>query len=85
MSKRLQVLIDDDEYRDMQRIARQHRLTVSAWVRQALRELIRREPTGDPERKLRAVREAARHAYPAPPIDQMLREIESGYRDDKPA
>jgi len=84
MSRRLQVLIDDDEYRDMQRIARQHRLTVSAWVRQALRELIRREPARDQDRKLRAVREAARHSYPAPPIDQMLREIESGYGSDSP-
>lgn len=82
MSKRLQVLIDDDEYRDMQRIARQHRLTVSAWVRQALRDLIRREPMGDQDKKLRAVREATRHAYPAPPIDQMLREIESGQGGD---
>lgn len=85
MSKRLQVLIDDDEYKDMQRIARQHRLTVSAWVRQTLRELIRREPTGDQDRKLRAVREATRHAYPAPPIDQMLREIEAGRGGDSPA
>ncbi|HTO74409.1 MAG TPA: hypothetical protein VMJ30_11325 [Gemmatimonadales bacterium] len=85
MSKRLQVLFDDDEYRDMQRAARHHRLTVSAWVRQALRELIRSEPVGDQERKLRAVREAARHAYPAPPIADMLREIESGYHEDPPA
>jgi hypothetical protein len=82
MSKRLQVLIDDDEYKDMQRIARQHRLTVSAWVRQALRDLIRRDPIGDQDKKLRAVREAARHTYPAPPIDQMLREIESGRGGD---
>ena len=82
MSKRLQVLFDEDEYRDLQRIARQHRLTVSAWIRQTVRELIRREPAHDQDRKLRAVREAARHAYPAPPIDQMLREIESGYRDE---
>lgn len=85
MSKRLQVLFDEEEYRDMQRVARQHRLTVSAWVRQSLRELIRREPTGDQDRKLRVLREAARHAYPAPPIDQMLREIESGYGSNTPA
>lgn len=79
MSKRLQVLFDDAEYRDLQRTARRHRLTVSAWIRQSVRELIRHEPAGDPDRKLRAVREATRHAYPAPPIDQMLQEIESGY------
>ena len=82
MSMRLQVLFDDEEYRDMQRFARQHRMTVSEWVRQTLREAMRREPTGSGDQKLRVLREAARHAYPAPPIDQMLREIESGYRTD---
>lgn len=80
MSTRLQVLLDEDELHEFQRIARQQRLTLSAWVRQVLREGVRRQPAGDPDRKLRVVREAARHRYPAPPIDQMLAEIEQGYR-----
>ena len=79
MSKRLQVLLDDAEFNELKRIARRHRMTVSEWVRQALRELRRREPATDPERKLRVVREAVRHAYPAPEIGQMLHEIERGY------
>lgn len=79
MSIRLQVLLDETEYRDLQRVARQHRVTVSAWVRQALRELMRQEPVGDPDRKLRVVREAARHRHPAPPIEALLAEIERGY------
>jgi hypothetical protein len=54
---------------------------VSAWVRQCLRTLRRQAPSGDPEKKLRVIREAARFSYPAPEIDQMLEEIERGYLD----
>jgi hypothetical protein len=83
MSKRLQVLLGAAEFKELKRIARRHRMTVSAWVRQALRDLWRREPATDPERKLRVVREAVRHAYPAPEIGQMLREIERGNVEDE--
>lgn len=38
MSKRLQVVLDKEEYAEIGRAAKQARLTVSAWVRQALRE-----------------------------------------------
>jgi hypothetical protein len=37
------------------------------------------------EEKLRAVRAAARHEFPTGDIDQMLSEIEQGYRFDPPA
>lgn len=84
MSKRLQVIVDDQEYRDLQRIARRHRLTVSEWVRRAVRELSMREPAQSPDRKLAVVREAARGAYPTADIGQMLSEIASGYRQDLP-
>lgn len=79
MSKRLQVLLDEAEYRELERTARRQRTTVSDLVRRALRELQRVEPTREPQRKLQVVREAARHSYPAPPIQQMLAEIERGY------
>lgn len=83
MSKRLQVLFEDAEYREIQRIARRHRMTVSAWIRQVLRELRRREPAREPDRKLEAVRAAVRHEFPTAEIDQMLSEIERGYLDDR--
>ena len=79
MSKRLQVILDDAEYRDLERVARRHRVTVSEWVRRALRELSLREPTASPEKKLAAVRQAARASYPTADIDTMLAEIERGY------
>jgi hypothetical protein len=85
VTKRLQVLLDDPEWREIQRAARARRLSVAEWVRQALRAARRKEPTGDLDRKLAAVRAAARHAFPSGDVEQMLDEIECGYRGGEPA
>ena len=45
MSKRLQVVMDDAEYQEIQDAAAAERLTASAWVRAVLREA--REGSGD--------------------------------------
>jgi hypothetical protein len=78
MSKRLQVLLDEPELRDIQRAARRQRMTVAEWVRQALRSARRGEPEGNPRRKLEVVRAAVRHSFPTGDIDQMLADIERG-------
>jgi hypothetical protein len=78
------VLIDDPEWREIQRAARARRLTIAEWVRQALRAARRQQPTGDLDRKLGAVRAGARHAFPTADVDQMLDEIERGYRGGEP-
>jgi hypothetical protein len=80
MSKRLQVLIDEEEYQEIARIAEQRRMTISEWARQALRAARRREPVQDAGRKLAAVRAAARHQFPTADLQSMLDEIERGYR-----
>jgi hypothetical protein len=79
MSKRLQVILDDAELREIRQAARQHRLTVAEWVRQALRAARRQGPRGDAARKLQVVRAAAAYSFPAGSIESMLAEIESGY------
>lgn len=83
MSKRLQVLLEEPELREIQRAARAQRMTVAEWVRQALRAARREVPSRDPERKLAAIRTATRHSFPAPDIEKMLQEIESGYFETK--
>jgi transposase-like protein len=75
----MQVLFEDDEFAEIRRVAKRHRMTVAEWVRQALRRARRDEPIADPRKKLAAVREAARGDYPTADIEQMLAEIESGY------
>jgi len=79
MSKRLQVIFNDDEFAEVQRAAKDEGLSVSAWVRQALLQARRRRSTGDVENRLAAVRAASAHAFPTSDVDQMLGEIEKGY------
>jgi hypothetical protein len=79
MSKRLQVILKDPEYREIQRAARSRDLSVAEWVRQALSLVRRSEPSGSVGKKLDAIRAAARFEYPTADIDRMLAEIERGY------
>ena len=79
MSKRLQVLLPDQEMTDIQRLAKRERLTVGEWVRRALREARTRRPVIEPETKLKAVRRAVKYAFPTADLEQMLREVERGY------
>lgn len=79
MSKRLQVLFEDEELREIQRLARRQRLTVAEWVRQTLRAARRSAPRTDMGKKLQVVRAAAEHSFPTAEIDEMLRQIERGY------
>ena len=84
VSKRLQVLLDEPEIREIQRAARAKRMTVAEWVRGALREARRKEPLGDVADKLAAIRRAVRHQGPTADIGQMLAEIEMGYGAGEP-
>ena len=84
MSKRLQVLLGEAEWRDLQRIARARRMTVAEWVRQSLRAAMRHEPVGDADKKLASVRGAMRHAFPSGAVEDMLTEIERGYLESRP-
>lgn len=79
MSKRLQVLLEDDELKEVRRAARLARVSVAEWVRAALRAGRQAAPESAPDRKLAVVRAASRHAFPTGEIGAMLAEIESGY------
>jgi hypothetical protein len=80
VSKRLQVLLPDQEMTEIQRFARREKLTVGEWVRRMLRDARMRQPVNEPEAKLKAVRKAAQHSFPTADIEQMVSEIEQGYR-----
>jgi hypothetical protein len=79
MAKRLQVILQDPEYREIQRMANARHMSLAEWVRQALDLARRREPLGSTGKKLEVIRAAAKHDYPAGDIDTMLAEIEKGY------
>lgn len=73
------MILQDPEYREIQRMARSRRMSLAEWVRQALDLARRRQPLGEVEKKLEAIRAAARHESPTSDIDTMLAEIERGY------
>ncbi len=79
MAKRLQVILQDPDYREIQRAARSRHMSIAEWVRQALELARRREPSTEFSKKLETIRAAAKHEFPVGDIDEMLAEIERGY------
>lgn len=82
MAKRLQVILQDAEYREIQKIARSRRMSLAEWVRQALDLARRREPFGDTSKKISIIRAAAQHDYGTGDIASMLAEIEKDTAPD---
>ena len=80
MSKRLQVILDDAEFENLQQAARTEGTTVSEWVRRALRRSHDSVPRADLDAKLAVLRAATRHEFPTADIDEMQAHIEHGYR-----
>lgn len=78
MSKRLQVIIPDDEYDAIISAARRRGQPVSRLVRESLRRSVAEEPEPDPERRIAAVLRFARYAGPTGDIEQLLHEIDQG-------
>jgi hypothetical protein len=79
MTKRLQVLLDDDDFAALQQSATARGLSVAEWVRQAIGAARRRESSADIDRKLDAIRTAVRHTGPTGPIERLTADIERGY------
>jgi hypothetical protein len=81
MSKRLQVVVADIDLERYTRTAHTSGLTVSEWVRQALRVALRETSSGDVDAKLTAIRKAAAYEDGGGrevDIDAMLVEVEAG-------
>lgn len=77
MATRLQVVLDEKELGEIQRAARQSRMTTAEWVRQALRAA-RRAADDMKTRKTMLVREAAAREFFGPDLERVLRELERG-------
>ena len=73
MKKRPEILLDEEEYREIQAAGRRGGLTVSEWVRKALHEA-RQEHVAAIELKLRAITAASQHHFPTADIQTILRE-----------
>jgi hypothetical protein len=79
MSKRLQVVLSDDEYDAVADAAQRQRKPVAHIVRDSLRRTLAEEKAAmDPQARIAAVLRFARFSGPTGDIDQILEEIERG-------
>jgi hypothetical protein len=79
MSKRLQVVVGDEDLERYARTADALGLTLSEWARQALRAAEREQSSGDVEAKLALIRKAASNRTGGREVDieTMLAETEA--------
>lgn len=84
MAKRIEVILQDADYLEIQRAARVRRMSIAEWIRQALATARRQEPSGTVAEKLVAVRAAAKYSFPTADIDTMLADVEAGYSGKRP-
>lgn len=78
MSKRLQVVLPDDEYRAVSDAARRQGKPVASVVRESLRRTLAEELEKGPDERIAEVLRFARFAGPTGEIEQILDEIERG-------
>lgn len=78
MSKRLQIVLPEDEYRAVADAAQRQGKPVARIVRESLRRTLAEEMELEPEQRIAAVLRFARFAGPTGDIDQLLDEIERG-------
>lgn len=78
MSKRLQIVVEDEEHERFRKAAAREGLSLSEWVRRALERARQTQKGPAPSRKLSALDRALECGYPTADIDEMLEEIEKG-------
>jgi hypothetical protein len=79
MSKRLQVILPDDEYNKIKRNARHAKQNLASWVRNALRRISDSEPNSSEEEKLRILKKALTISAPIDDISVIKEQIQQGY------
>jgi hypothetical protein len=70
MSKRLHVLLPDEEMAETRTMAQSNGMTVGEWVRSALRAALDRQSARARDAKMTAVQRAAQHALAACEIER---------------
>ncbi|MDB5038109.1 MAG: hypothetical protein JWQ35_1637 [Bacteriovoracaceae bacterium] len=78
MSKRLQVLLPDADYKALIRGVRALKMSVSDWVRDQIREGLQKGKSESAEERLSKILKYAKYSGPTGNIENMLNEIERG-------
>ncbi len=79
MSIRLQVLLDEEELREVKTLAEQEKITVSAWVRRAIQHEKKERPGTTARKKLQVINSFAKYDFPTGDYKDIAAEIDSGY------
>lgn len=74
----MQIVISDEEYRAVARLARKRAKPVAQIVRESLRRTMAEEGERRPDERIAAVLRFARFSGPTGDIDRILAEIEQG-------
>lgn len=78
MSKRLQIVVADEEHERLRKAAAREGLTLSEWARRVLERAREGQKGPTPSRKIAALDRALKCGHPTADIDEMLAEIEKG-------
>jgi hypothetical protein len=78
MSKRLQIVMPDDEYRAVARAAKIRKKPIAQLVRESLRKTLAEERERPVDERIAAVLRFARFSGPTGDIDEILADIEAG-------
>jgi hypothetical protein len=78
MGRHLQIVLTEHEFESSRAAAEERNLTISEWACEVLREAARGTAAGDSNKRIEAIRRATHYSFPAPDMDQMLAELESG-------
>ncbi len=78
MSKRLQVLIPEEEFRELHKVSKSQNKSVADWVRESIHIRLQANKPETPEKRLARLLKFARFSGPSGDIKQILSEIEKG-------
>lgn len=78
MTKRLQIVVDDEEHERFRKAAAREGLTLSEWVRRALGRARETQKGPTASRKIAALDRALKCDHATSDMDEMLAEIEKG-------
>ena len=75
----MQILLDDDELREVKKLAMQEKLTVSAWVRRAIQHEKKERPGTAAREKLLIIQNSSKYDFPTGEYKDIAADIDSGY------
>ena len=75
----MQVLLDEEELKEVKMLALLEKITVSAWVRRAIQHEKKERPGTAARKKLQAIESFSKYDFPTGDYKDIAAEIDAGY------